>query len=128
MVSVQAHCGVDEAFVLLRARASALRLTLDEIAQLVLDRRIDFLSGEIGEPSRDDVLSAAATLTARGEPVNAVRVFGELRRLERHADVDWVSGELEGLADENPARLERTKTMDTPAFEQLYRLAASSES
>ncbi len=128
MVSVQAQCGIEESLVLMRARAADLRMTLDAIAQAVLDRQIDFLAGEVREPNRDDVLSAAATLTRRGEPISAVRVFGELRRLERHADVDWVSGRLEALADENPARLERTgDIVDSPVSDQLYRLTASSE-
>jgi hypothetical protein len=128
MVSVQAQCGIEEAFVLMRARAAESRVTLDQIAQAVLDRAIDFRSGEITEPNRDDVLSAAGTLTERGEPINAVRVFGELRRVERHADVDWVRGELERLADENPARLERAwKIDDDTASDQVYRLVAMSE-
>ena len=63
MVSVQAHCGIEEAFALMRARAAESRVSLDEIAQAVLDRAIDFLSGEVMEPNRDDVLSAAETLT-----------------------------------------------------------------
>jgi hypothetical protein len=127
MVSVQAQCGFEEALVLMRARAAESRRTLDQIAQAILDREIDFLAGEVRKPNRDAVLSAAETLTERGEPINAVRVFGELRRRERHADVDWVRGELEGLADEDPPRLERTLTIgDPPVSDQIYRLATSS--
>jgi len=128
MVSVQAECGIEEAFVLMRARAAESSVTLDEIAQAVLDRAIDFRSGDVKEPNRDDVLGAARTLTGRGEPINAVRIFGELRRVERHANVDWVRAALEDLAEENPARLERTRQIDeAPASDQVYRLPASSE-
>jgi hypothetical protein len=128
MVGVQAQCGIEESLVLMRARASELRMTLDTIAQAVLDRELDFLAGGIKKPTRNDVLAAAETLTKRGEPISAVRVFGQLRRVERHADVDWVTGELEGLADETPARLVRTGgTVDAPASDQLYRLTASSD-
>ena len=128
MVSVQAQCGTEEALALMRARAAQSRVTLDEIAQAILDREIDFLSGGVRKPNRDAVLSAAATLTERGEPINAVRVFGELRRLEQHADVDWVRGELEGLAGEDPPRLERRPLIgDAPASDHTYTLAASSD-
>jgi AmiR/NasT family two-component response regulator len=42
MVSVQAHCTPDEALVLMRARAAETLCTLEELAELVLDRSTRF--------------------------------------------------------------------------------------
>jgi hypothetical protein len=42
MVSVQANCLIQEAFVLMDARAELADDTLDEIAEAVLDRSIHF--------------------------------------------------------------------------------------
>lgn len=42
MVSIQAHCSFAEAVVLMRNRADETNRSIDEIADLVLNRRIGF--------------------------------------------------------------------------------------
>jgi AmiR/NasT family two-component response regulator len=42
MVSVQARCGIEEAFALMFERADSAGLALDDIATAVLDRSIVF--------------------------------------------------------------------------------------
>jgi hypothetical protein len=42
MVSIQAHCSFTEAVILMRNRADETNRSIDEIADLVLNRRIRF--------------------------------------------------------------------------------------
>ena len=42
MVSIQAHCSFREAVILMRNRADETNRSIDEIADLVLNRRIRF--------------------------------------------------------------------------------------
>ncbi len=42
MVSAQAQCSVDEAMIMISDRATVTGLTLDEIADAVIDRTIRF--------------------------------------------------------------------------------------
>jgi len=45
MVSIQADCDLEQAYVLMSDRASESRVSLDEIALAVIDRRISFGPG-----------------------------------------------------------------------------------
>ena len=42
MVSVQAECSVDEAFVMIEERAQTIDLTTEEVAESVVDRQFRF--------------------------------------------------------------------------------------
>ena len=42
MVSVQAHCSVDEAFVMLEERSRVTESTMQEVAESVVDRKFRF--------------------------------------------------------------------------------------
>jgi AmiR/NasT family two-component response regulator len=42
MVAVQAHCSVDEAFVMLEERSRITELTMQEVAESVVDRKFRF--------------------------------------------------------------------------------------
>jgi len=42
MISVQANCGVEEALILMHTRAAATRVTVDEIAEAVIDGAVRF--------------------------------------------------------------------------------------
>jgi AmiR/NasT family two-component response regulator len=42
MVSVQAECSLDEAFVMIQERAQTIDLTTEEVAESVVDRQFRF--------------------------------------------------------------------------------------
>ena len=42
MVSVQANCGVEAALILMETRAAASRVTVDDIAEAVIDGSVRF--------------------------------------------------------------------------------------